>query len=65
MRHEALLVSLCCHRLLSKVADLVFEGFPTMAKKPAEQIAEATAEALTKGGEVARRWGRSVLPDRR
>jgi len=35
------------------VADLVFEGFPAMAKQPAEQIAEATAEALTKSGEAA------------
>ena len=42
MRHEALLVSLSCHRLLGKVADLVFEGFPAMAKQPAEQIAEAS-----------------------
>ena len=39
--------------LLDKVTDLVFEGFPAMAKKPAEQIAEATTEALTKSGEAA------------
>jgi phasin family protein len=39
--------------LLDKVTDLVFEGFPAMAKKPAEQITEASAEALTKGGEAA------------
>jgi hypothetical protein len=38
---------------LSKVAKLVFEGFSAMAKKPAEQIAEDTAEALTKRGEAA------------
>jgi phasin family protein len=36
-----------------KLPDLVFEGFPAMAKKPAEQIAEATTEALTKSGEAA------------
>ena len=30
-RHEALLMSLSCHRLLDKVADFVFEGFPAMA----------------------------------
>jgi phasin family protein len=53
VRDEALLVSLSCHRLLGKVADLVFEGYPTMAKQPTEQIAEATAEALTKSGEAA------------
>ena len=53
MRDEALLVSLSCHRLLGKVSDVVFEGFPAMAKQPAEQIAEATAEALTKSGEAA------------
>ena len=53
MRHEALLMSLSCHRLLGKVADLVLEGFPAMAKQPAEQIVEATSEALTKGREAA------------
>ena len=53
MWHEASLVSLSCHRLLGKVANLVFEGFPTMAKQPAEQIAEAASEALTKSGETA------------
>jgi phasin family protein len=36
-----------------KLPELVFEGFPAMAKKPAEQIAEATTEALTKSGEAA------------
>jgi phasin family protein len=51
MRHEA--SSLSCHRLLGKVAYLVFEGFPAMAKQPTEQIAEATAEALTKSGDAA------------
>jgi phasin family protein len=52
MRHEA--SSLSCHRLLGKVAYLVFEGFPAMAKQPIEQIAEATAEALTKSGTSSR-----------
>jgi hypothetical protein len=33
--------------------DLVFEGFSAMAKQPAEQITEATTEALTKSGEAA------------
>jgi phasin family protein len=45
-------MSLSCHRLLGKVADLVFEGFPTMARQPPEQIAEANAEALTESGEA-------------
>jgi phasin family protein len=36
-----------------KLPDLVFEGFPAMAKQPAEQIAEAASEALTKSGEAA------------
>jgi phasin family protein len=36
-----------------KLPDLVFEGFPVMAKQPAEQITEATTEALTKSGEAA------------
>jgi len=31
----------------------IFEGFPAIAKQPAEQIVEASAEALTKGGEAA------------
>ena len=53
MRHEALHASPFCHRLQGKMADLVFEGFPTMAKKPVEQIAEATTEAVTKSGEAA------------
>jgi phasin family protein len=35
------------------VADLDIEGFPAMAKKPAEQIAEAASEALTESGEAA------------
>ena len=35
------------------MADLIFERFPTMAKQPAEQIVEATSEALTKSGEAA------------
>jgi phasin family protein len=38
------------------MADLVFEGFPAMAKQPAEQIAEATTEALTKSGEAAEKF---------
>jgi hypothetical protein len=35
------------------VANPIFEGFPAMAKQPAEQIAEATTEALAKSGEAA------------
>jgi phasin family protein len=35
------------------VANPTFEGFPAMAKQPAEQIFEATAEAPTKSGEAA------------
>jgi hypothetical protein len=31
-RYAVPLVSLSCHGLLGKVADLVFEGFPAMAK---------------------------------
>ncbi len=53
MRHEALLVSLSCHRLRGRMADLIFEGFPAMAKQPSEQIAEASAEALARSGEAA------------
>ena len=53
MRHGSLLASLSCHRLLRKVADVVSEGFPAMAKKPADQIAEAASDALTKSGEAA------------
>jgi phasin family protein len=53
MRYEASLVSLSCHRLQGKVADLVFEGFPAMAKQPAEQIAQAASEAPTNSGEAA------------
>jgi phasin family protein len=53
MRHKSLPASLYCHRHLGKVADLIFEGFPAMAKQPAEQIVEASAEALTKSGEAA------------
>jgi phasin family protein len=32
---------------------LFLKDFPTMAKKPAEQIAEAASEALTQSGEAA------------
>ena len=46
-----------CHCLaigfVGKMADLVFEGFPATAKQPVEQIAEASAEGPTKGGEAA------------
>jgi hypothetical protein len=37
------------------MADLVFEGFPAMAKQPAEQIVEASVEVITKSGEAADR----------
>jgi phasin family protein len=35
------------------VANPIFEGFPAMAKQPAAQITEASADALTKSGEAA------------
>jgi hypothetical protein len=38
---------------MGKVADVVSEGFPAMAKQPAEKIVEAPAEVLTKSGEAA------------
>src|SRR5271166_4489253 len=50
---RALLGSPFCHWLQGMVANPIFEGFPTMAKQPIEQIAEASAEALTKSGEAA------------
>ena len=34
-------------------AEPISEGFPAMAKHPSEQIAEASAEALTKSGQAA------------
>jgi hypothetical protein len=38
VRHDALLASLSCHRLLRKVADLLFEGFPIWPNNPLSRL---------------------------
>jgi len=53
MRHEALLMSLSCHRFWVRWGTSFLKDFPAMAKQPAEQIAEAASEALTQSGEAA------------
>jgi hypothetical protein len=38
VRHDALLASLSCHRLLRKVADLLLEGFPIWPNNPQSRL---------------------------